>query len=803
MNYEFTTVLQVSKESLVSPLAATGLSGNFMSGRVSYHLGLEGPSMAIDTACSSSLVSVHLSRLAYRYSDVRFAISAGVNLMLSPITTAAISQLQALSSDGRCKTFDSAANGYCRSEGVCVIILGDKCEDRIAYVSDTSSNQDGMSSGLTVPNGKSQIDLINRVFRSTDLSGITTHSFSAHGTGTALGDPIEIHSTVKAMEGLSIHATFHSIKADLGHSEGAAGALGLCDSILRAQNLQIPANKHLRHLNPYISEIINFKPTDKGYKGFSFSRQQMNVSGSLSTTTASFGMSGTNASALIKQLDFMGPHSQKKTGSRLILQQQKYWPFQQVPLFCRHARHLHKRGMIYLEFSYQLHSPRLSHFQDTALNGIINSSFGFLLALAFEATPFFQNSIASTIHKISMHKPLGHETEEVSLRLDSSGRMRIVECGLILFEGCATIQSDNRAFACNKPVAKLQALLNLLYSSHLATPIAQIRYQWSHDGLENVNLLTSGLDLNTFMNAQNKYSMGSRNPTLARMARNYNLKDFQICTGANSCNELFYLSRDDCKRIQESEVWGQEQLRTEWLPLNLLKKSYKNLETRQNLLIIRSQMINHRFKLESDVESNCLDSAWISSWLDLTETSELCFSSLIHFHALLLHSDTESTNLIYLNTRDMVEGANKMHYGILPELYLAAVIYSSFKICVLNIDSNIMDIQFHRYSPDIPMFTMLRSLALTLFVEHRERHLPTVEIMSLQKQSGMSIKVSNLRKLHSCQGEYYLGLLNDKTYVYRVLNTRWRRKKSCLSMPPRGTFVIGANVSFIACFAEN
>jgi 3-oxoacyl-(acyl-carrier-protein) synthase len=793
MNYEFTTVLQVSKESLASPLAATGLSGNFMSGRVSYHLGLEGPSIAIDTACSSSLVSVHLSRLAYRCSDVRFAISAGVNLMLSPITTAAISQLQALSSDGRCKTFDSAANGYCRSEGICVLMLGGNTEDLIAYVSDTNSNQDGMSSGLTVPNGKSQIDLINRVFRSTDLSGITMHSFSTHGTGTALGDPIEIHSTVKAMEGLSVHATFHAIKSDVGHSEGAAGALGLCDSILRAQKLQIPPTKHLRYLNPYICEVINFIPSDKGYKGFSVSRQQMNVSGSLSTTTASFGMSGTNSIALIKQLDFIGP--QRKTVSRLILQQQKYWPFQQVPLLCRYARHLYKQGTIYLELSYHLQSPRISQFQETALNGIMNISFGILLALAFEAIPFFQNSTASMIHKISMHKPLEHETKEVSLRVDSSGRMRIVENGLKLFEGCAAIQGNDRAFTRSKTVDKLQKLLNHIHSPTLVTAIAQIRSQWSHDEWQNLNLLTLGLDLNNLMNAKNQCSLGRHIPTLVQMAKTSTLQDFQICTGANSRNVLFYLSEDKCKRIQENEVRRQEQLRTAWLSFNLLDN--KNLQTHQNLLFIRSQITNDRFKLESDIESNCLDSAWISSWLDLTETSELCFSSLIHFHALLLHSCTKSTNLMYLNMRDVVECSNKMHYGILQELYLAAVIYSSFKVCVLNIDSDIMDIQLHRFSPDIPMFNMLRSLALTLFVEHRERHLPTVEIMSLRKK-GMCIRVSTLRKLHSCQGEYYLGLLNEKTYVYRLLSTRWKRKKSCLSMLPRGTFVIGANVSFIA-----
>jgi len=781
-------------------MAATGLSGNFMSGRISYHLGLEGPSVAIDTACSSSLVSVHLARLTYQNSDIRFAISAGVNLMLSPVTTAAISQLRALSSDGRCKTFDTAANGYCRSEGVCVIILGDDCEDRIAYVSGTSSNQDGISSALTVPNGKSQIDLINRVLRSTDLTGITQHSFSTHGTGTALGDPIEVHSTVKAMEGRSMYATFHAIKSDVGHSEGAAGALGLNDSILRIQKLRIPPNKHLRYLNPYISEVmtIGFVPSEKGYKGLSFPRQHMNVSGTLSTTTASFGMSGTNSSALIKQRDIMG-YSQEKTRSRFILRRQKFWPFAQVPLFCLSARHWPKGNKKCLEFAYQIRSPRISELQEMVPRGIPDTSFGILLALVFEAIPscLLQSMLTSNaplIHTMTMNKPLNDQTTEISLYIESSGRIALVEHGEKRLEGYATGKINNGTRGCQGGFTESKALLELSNHYQFSITMAQIRPRSKHDGWESLNLLKSGLDLNNLIRTENHRSIVYKFPTLAQMARHSNFKDFQICTGANSSNELFYLAEDDRKGIKESKVWKGQPLRTGWLPLNLLHR--EQILTHQNFLLVRSQVNNDRFKLDPDVDSSCLDSAWMSSWSDLSEKSELCFSSTLHFHAMLLYSQSHSINFICLNKRETVDfGVDRMHYSILSELYLAAVAYSNFKVCVLNIDSDIMDIQLHRFSPEMPIFTMLRSLSLTFFVEHRERHLPTLEIISLRKKSVMSIRASTLLKLHSCKGEFFVGLLNNKTYVYRLLSTRWRGKKICSNLLPRGTFAIGANVS--------
>ncbi|MGH3522800.1 MAG: polyketide synthase, partial [Mycobacterium sp.] len=182
----------------VDPYIPFGNAANFAAGRLAYFLGVRGPALVIDTACSSSLVAVHLACQSLRRRESDAALAAGVNLILSPANSIACSRWGMLAPDGRCKTFDAGADGYVRSEGCGVVVLkrlsdalGDG--DRVlAVVRGSAVNQDGASSGQTVPNGPAQQALLRQALAASRLQPGDVDYIEAHGTGTALGDPIEL-----------------------------------------------------------------------------------------------------------------------------------------------------------------------------------------------------------------------------------------------------------------------------------------------------------------------------------------------------------------------------------------------------------------------------------------------------------------------------------------------------------------------------------------------------------------------------------------------------------------------------------
>ena len=178
----------------------TGTSLNFVAGRLSYVLGLQGPSMAVDTACSSSLVAVHLACQSLRSGESRMALAGGVNAILTPHGTIATSKARMLAHDGRCKTFDAAADGIVRGEGCGVVVLkrlSDALADRdrvLGLVRASAVNQDGASGGLTVPNGLAQQALLRDALARSGVKPAEVEYVEAHGTGTSLGDPIEVRA---------------------------------------------------------------------------------------------------------------------------------------------------------------------------------------------------------------------------------------------------------------------------------------------------------------------------------------------------------------------------------------------------------------------------------------------------------------------------------------------------------------------------------------------------------------------------------------------------------------------------------
>ena len=240
---------------------ATGLAGCIASGRIAHRLGLRGPALSVDTACSSSLLAVHLACESLLRGESEVALAGGVNLMLSPLPFVSLCRLRALAPDGRCKTFDASADGYGRAEGGGMIVLkrlsdAQRDGDRVlAVLRGSAVNHDGASSGLTVPNGLAQQELLRKALESAGLEPRHVSYVESHGTGTSLGDPIEMQALgeVYGQRPVSEAAfTVGALKAHLGHLEAAAGIAGLIKTVLCLQHGVIPKQPHLRQLNPRI-----------------------------------------------------------------------------------------------------------------------------------------------------------------------------------------------------------------------------------------------------------------------------------------------------------------------------------------------------------------------------------------------------------------------------------------------------------------------------------------------------------------------------------------------------------------------
>ncbi|MEW9701806.1 beta-ketoacyl synthase N-terminal-like domain-containing protein [Paenibacillus sp. SI8] len=285
-----------------NPYTLTGVMSNIASGRISYMLGINGPSISIDTACSSSLVAVHLACESLQREETSLALAGGVNLLLSPEGFVSLCGLNALAEDGRCKTFDASGDGYGRGEGCGVVVLkrlSDAIRDKdpiLAVIKGSGVNQDGPGSGLTVPNGAAQKELISKTLEKADVLPSEVGYFEAHGTGTPLGDPIEFQALTevfgkdsKRKEPLIIG----SVKSNIGHLEGAAGIAGLIKLVLCIQNKTISANRHFHTVNPriHLEKIPAVVPSsaiswDKGEKP-------------LIAGISSYGFSGTNAHVIV------------------------------------------------------------------------------------------------------------------------------------------------------------------------------------------------------------------------------------------------------------------------------------------------------------------------------------------------------------------------------------------------------------------------------------------------------------------------------------------------------------------------
>ncbi|ACY13415.1 type I polyketide synthase [Haliangium ochraceum] len=297
---DYSSMLSWSRPTGLDLHGMTGAIAAFLPGRLSYALGLQGPSMTVDTACSSSLVAVHLACNSLRAGETSLALVGGINLMLWGMHNDGLAGSGALSPDGKCYTFDSRANGYVRGEGGGVFVLkrledAQRDDDRIlATILGSAVNHNGRSTGLTTPNGLAQQDLLRDALADAGLSAGDLDVLEVHGTGTPLGDSIEVDAIRAALgTGGERPLWMGSVKANLGHLEAAAGVPSLLKLILALRHEQLPPQATFRSLNPLIDLADSrLRIAERAVPWPSGERpRRAGMSG--------FGMSGTNAHLII------------------------------------------------------------------------------------------------------------------------------------------------------------------------------------------------------------------------------------------------------------------------------------------------------------------------------------------------------------------------------------------------------------------------------------------------------------------------------------------------------------------------
>ncbi|WP_158615198.1 type I polyketide synthase [Legionella septentrionalis] len=309
--YDYQELLR--KENINSAYSVTGTSPAMMSNRISYWFDFTGPSETIDTACSSSLVALHHAITALQTKQCEQAVVGAANLLLAPSFFKAFEDAGMLSPSGSCKTFDREADGYVRGEGIialCLKPLARAKEDGdsiYATIIASAVNHGGKANSLTAPNPQAQKRLIQAVYNQAKIPLHTVSYIETHGTGTVLGDPIELEALTLAFKEMSQEKPQYSycglgtIKTNIGHLEAAAGLAGLVKVIVSMHYKQLPGIANFSELNPhinlqesslYIVENTSTWPTVESEQGSAHLRR---------AGISSFGFGGTNAHIVVEE----------------------------------------------------------------------------------------------------------------------------------------------------------------------------------------------------------------------------------------------------------------------------------------------------------------------------------------------------------------------------------------------------------------------------------------------------------------------------------------------------------------------
>ena len=296
---------QLSREHRLSAQGFTGGSTSILAARISYLLNLQGPCLSIDTACSSSLVALATACDNLVSGNCNVALAGGVGIMATPAMHIMTAQAGMLSQDGKCHTFDQNANGFVPGEAVGVVMLkrladAERDNDRIyGVIQGWGVNQDGKTNGITAPNATSQASLEAEVYEKFNIDPAQIQLIEAHGTGTKLGDPIEVDALKQSFKKYTNKETYcalGSVKSNIGHTMWAAGVSGFLKVILALQQQQLPPTINYNKLNEHI--ILKNSPF---YVNDTLQDWNTDTNENRQAAISSFGFSGTNAHMVLAE----------------------------------------------------------------------------------------------------------------------------------------------------------------------------------------------------------------------------------------------------------------------------------------------------------------------------------------------------------------------------------------------------------------------------------------------------------------------------------------------------------------------
>ncbi|MDG4752605.1 type I polyketide synthase [Micromonospora sp. WMMD718] len=339
--------LQSRRLDRIDAHTGTGNALSIAANRLSYLFDLRGPSLAVDTACSSSLVAVQQACASIAQGDCTLALAGGVNLILSPALAINFTRAGAMAADGRCKPFDSRADGYVRAEGAGVVVLKPLSQavrdgDAIyAVIRGSAVNQDGRTNGLMAPNPHAQESVVRAAYLRAGVAPGDVHYVETHGTGTLLGDPIEakaLAAVVSARRDPARPCLIGSVKSNIGHLEAAAGIAGLIKVALMLRHRRVPASLHYREPNPHVPfEQLRLRVADAA-------QPWPAGDGPALAGVSSFGFGGTNCHLVLQEAPPTVPAERTVPGRTLVLTVSAATDAAVRELAARHAARLAEPG---------------------------------------------------------------------------------------------------------------------------------------------------------------------------------------------------------------------------------------------------------------------------------------------------------------------------------------------------------------------------------------------------------------------------------------------------------------------------